>query len=113
MGVSESASTEQTVVEARLDRELPVARKLVSVVGDENRALVFSMDHLPEIIKRLPPPLPDAAPRQIVVSAWPLPGLHRITLAVRRNALPDIHTWYWAVESTERIDDDSRSLQKP
>jgi hypothetical protein len=61
-------------------------------------------DCIPEIIERLPPPFPGVLPRLFVLSAWPMAGHLRITLAVRRNALPDVHTWYWAVESAERID---------
>ena len=86
------------------DFEIPVTRKAEELLADAKCFMAFPADYLPEIIKRLPPPLPDAPARQLIVSAWPLSGQCRVTLAVRRNALPDVHTWYWAIESLDRID---------
>jgi len=85
--------------------ELPVARRACAeALADEKSFIGFPADYIPEIVKRLPPPMPDAKSRQLLLSAWPLTGYCRVVLAVRRNALPDIHTWYWAIESSERID---------
>ena len=60
-------------------------------------------DCIPEIIKRLPAPLPGVGPQVVTVSAWPHAGHSRIALTVRRNALPDTPTWYWAIDSVEEV----------
>jgi hypothetical protein len=69
----------------------------------DSRHAHLPADSIPEIIKRLPAPLPGLEPRSFVLSAWPLTGHRCITLAVRRNALPDVHTWYWAIEAIDQI----------
>jgi hypothetical protein len=65
---------------------------------------LLTPEYMPDIVRRLPPPFPGVTNRSVIVSDWPSPARLRITLTVRRNALPKVHSWYWAVESAVRIE---------
>lgn len=83
--------------------EIPAASKTIAVLAAGQGFMAFPADYLPDLLNRLPPPLPHERLRQFVIRDWPLTGPSLVTVAVRRNTLPDIHTWSWAIESIERI----------
>lgn len=60
-------------------------------------------------IRRLPEPRPDASPQTVEIepgptAAWPHQRRYRLTFVVNRSAFTGTPTWYWVMESSERLD---------
>jgi hypothetical protein len=54
-------------------------------------------------IKHLPHPGPDVAPRCVEIDAGPIFGRYRVKFVVRENSEHSPTSWFWGVESSERI----------
>jgi hypothetical protein len=65
-------------------------------------------------IRGLPEPTPDAPPQVVEIqagptTAWPHQGRYRLTFVVNRSAFTGTATWYWVMESSERLDAPSQA----
>ena len=54
-------------------------------------------------IRRLPHPDADVRPQEVDIDAGPIFGRYRVTFVVRENSEHSPPSWFWGVESSERI----------
>jgi len=59
-------------------------------------------NHLSAAIKKLPPPGPDIVPQTVEIDAGAM-GRYRVTFVARQNTGLRTSTWFWGVESGERV----------
>ena len=59
---------------------------------------------LARAIKNLPKPGPDVPPQKVEIVEGATDRRYTVTFVVRQNPALNTPTWFWGVESSERID---------
>ena len=61
-------------------------------------------EYVGEAMKALPPPAPDVAPHTVVINAGEFWGRYQVTFVAKRNPRQGMRSWFWTVESGQRLD---------
>lgn len=61
-------------------------------------------DYIGAAMNKLPAARPDLAPQTVEIDAGPLWGRYRVTFVVKRNPRQGMRSWYWTMETGERLE---------